>query len=139
MTQVLLLILATLIWGLGFVATRWTFLEYSPICSNSLRFVFAGKISLVLLTSQFNKFKDKGAVICALLLGIGLQLQTIGIAHTTLAKSGFLTVFYAIFTPILSLLILKTNFRKTYWLLVAITRLQSTVMTCLMMKSISKQ
>ena len=123
MKRMNLLILATFIWGLGFVGSRWTFIDYSPIWSNSLRYVFAGGISLVLLYKSFSILKDKGTVICAIALGIALQLQTIGIANTTLAKSGFLTVFYAIFTPILSLIILKTKFRKTYWLLVGVALL----------------
>ena len=46
-----------------------------------------------------------------------LQMQTIGVAETTLAKSGFLTVFYAVFTPILSVLFLKQKLRKSFWLL----------------------
>ena len=123
MKRMNLLILATFIWGLGFVGTRWTLIDYSPIWSNSLRFVFAGGISLLLLYKGYEILKDKGAIICAFVLGIGLQLQTIGIAHTSLAKSGFLTVFYAIFTPILSLILLKTKFRPTYWLLVAMALL----------------
>ena len=118
MQRISLLLTATFIWGLGFVATRWTLIDYSPVWSNSLRFVFAGGISFFLLLRHFQALKDKGAVICALLLGISLQIQTIGIANTTLAKSGFLTVFYAIFTPILALIFLKSRFRPSYWGLV---------------------
>jgi len=50
----------------------------------------------------------------------GLQFQTIGIAHTTMAKSGFLTVFYSVFTPILAVIFLKQKLRKTFWALLGV-------------------
>ena len=111
---------ATLIWGMGFVGTRWTLLDYSPIWSNTLRFVFAGAISLpVILFWRPNKML-KGPLICSALLAVALQLQTYGIGLTTLAKSGFLTVFYAIFTPLLTLVFYKIRFRKSYWALLSL-------------------
>lgn len=91
--RILLLLVATFIWGLGFVGTRWTFADYSPVWSNSLRFLIAGGLSLPFLLFYLKSLKDKGVIICAALLAISLQLQTFGIAETTLAKSGFLTVF----------------------------------------------
>jgi drug/metabolite transporter (DMT)-like permease len=118
MKNILLLVLATAIWGLGFVATRWTLFEYDAIWSNSLRFTFAGIISIAILLMQKNSFKKirhKHAIICSLFLLIGLATQTIGIAHTTLAKSGFLTTLYAIFTPLL-LTITGTKLNPKYWL-----------------------
>jgi len=120
MLRISLLITAALIWGIGFVGTRWTFVDYSAIWSNSLRFLFAGSIALPILWFRGRYLlKNKEAFICAILLAVGLQLQTIGIEHTTLAKSGFLTVFYALFTPLLVLFIDKISFKKTYWVLVA--------------------
>ena len=121
MFRILLLIFAALIWGLGFVGTRWTFMDYSAVWSNSLRFLFAGGIALPFLFFKSPKlFKNLGVIICAVFLGAGLQLQTIGIEHTTLAKSGFLTVFYAIFTPMIMLVLFKQSFKKMYWVLVSI-------------------
>jgi drug/metabolite transporter (DMT)-like permease len=120
MLRFFLLLLGTFIWGLGFVGTRWTLFDYSPTWSNSLRFAFAGAISLLLLFKYYGALKDRGAMLCAVVLGLGLQLQTVGIANTTLAKSGFLTVFYAIFTPILSMLVLNARFKRSYWALVCL-------------------
>ena len=96
MTKILLLAMATCFWGLGFVGTRWTFLSYDPFWSHGLRYIFAGVIALPLLAMRKGLRLKKEAVICAILLWLGLQLQTIGIELTTLAKSGFLTTFYAI-------------------------------------------
>jgi len=118
MLNILALVLATFIWGAGFVATRWTFIDYSPIWSNSLRFAIAGIISVLILLFRPKKYNIKSILICSIFLFAGLQLQTIGIKYTSLAKSGFLTSFYAIFTPILCLFLLKSRFRPGYWGLV---------------------
>lgn len=117
MKNTFLLILATGIWGLGFAATKWTLNDYSPLWSNSLRFLFAGIISIfLLLCIKECKLKSyKGAVICSCLLFFALASQTIGIAYTTMAKSGFLTALYAIFTP-LFLLLKGEKISIKYWM-----------------------
>lgn len=122
MKNIALLTLATCIWGLGFVATRWTFSAYTPVWSNSMRYVFAGIISLILLiafNNKFNRVSHKGAFICSVFLFLGLATQTVGIAYTTLAKSGFLTTLYAIFTPIF-LSFSGEKLSKKYWLYLSI-------------------
>ena len=115
MLGLVLLTLACAIWGLGFAGTRWTLLDYSPVWSHCLRYVFAGSMALPLLVYRRGFTHIKGAFICSLFLMAGLQFQTIGIAHTTMAKSGFLTVFYSVFTPILAVIFLKQKLRKTFW------------------------
>mgnify|MGYP000173912275 CR=1 FL=1 len=80
-----------------------------------LSFTFSLFFALPFLFLKPQLFKDKGAILCSFLLGVGLQLQTIGIAETTLAKSGFLTVFYALFTPILTMIFFKDKFKPAYW------------------------
>ena len=117
MKSILLLVLATAIWGLGFAGTRWTLTDYSPIWSNSLRFIFAGVISFIILCFSKYKFKEinhKSALLCSFLLFAGLATQTIGIAHTSLAKSGFLTTLYAIFTPLI-LTLRGYKLENRYW------------------------
>ena len=122
MKNILLLLGATAIWGLGFVATRWTLIDYDAIWSNSLRFTFAGIISIPILILSKNSFKGlnhKSALICSFLLLLGLATQTIGIANTSLAKSGFLTTLYAIFTPLI-LSLRGTKLDPKYWACLAV-------------------
>ena len=116
--KILLLAMATCFWGLGFVGARWTFLSFDPLWSHGLRYIFAGLIALPLLAMRKGLRLNKEAIICGVLLSIGLQLQTIGIEQTTLAKSGFLTTFYAILTPLLGMIFLGQRYRLSYWLLV---------------------
>lgn len=117
MNRLFLLVFATLIWGLGYVGTRWTLLEYSPTWSNAIRFFFSGVIVLPFLLAKRSQIPIVGAFWSSIVLFIAMQLQTVGIANTTLAKSGFLTVFYAIFTPILTLILFKQRFKLGYWVL----------------------
>jgi len=118
MINMLLLTLATMIWGFGFVGTRWTMIDYSPLWSNALRFIIAGLLSLPYLMVKGKLKSYKSVIIASILLYTALQLQTTGVKITTLAKSGFLTTFYAIFTPIFSMIFQKQRFRKSYWFLV---------------------
>lgn len=122
MKNILLLTLATMIWGMGFVGTRWTLTDYSPIWSNTLRFIFAGALSaMFLIPLSFKRqikltLKDcKGLLICSICLFLGLQLQTIGIHYTTLAKSGFLTTLYALFTPLILMFVFKRKINRIFW------------------------
>ncbi len=120
MSRILLLTFACMIWGLGFAATRWTFEVYDPYWSNALRFLLASSLTIpILLWRRALRF-NRPVLLCSVFLFAGLQAQTIGIEGTTLAKSGFLTAFYAIFTPILLYLKTGVNYRKTYWFLVGL-------------------
>ncbi|NCN27783.1 DMT family transporter [bacterium] len=115
-----LMILATFIWGAGFVGTRWTLEEYTPYWSNGLRLLFAGIIATPFILWKFKQMPWKIGFVASALLYLGLHFQTLGISITSLAKSGFFTVFYAIFTPLLVAIFTKQSFRKSYWLLLLI-------------------
>jgi len=118
--KILLLILATAIWGAGFMGTRWTLDFYTPLWSNSLRFILAGIIISPFMIFYRKEIKWKKSFALAILLFLGLILQTYGIKYTTLAKSGFITTFYALFTPMILALYLKKKFTNIYWGLVAL-------------------
>ncbi len=130
-----LLVLACAIWGFAFAGSRWTFEDFSPIWSHCLRYIFAGSLALPLLYFRKGFRHIKEGLICAVILMTALQLQTVGIALTTLAKSGFLTVFYAVFTPILSVFVLKQKLRKTFWALLLLAMIGIALMCNLSFKS----
>jgi len=111
----LLMILATFIWGAGFAATRWTLVDYSPTWSNAMRFIIATLIISPYLISNYKKLNLKVTATAGFILYLGLHFQTLGIAQTTMAKSGFLTVFYALFTPIVLVLVFKEPIKRTFW------------------------
>lgn len=117
MSSIFLFLLATMIWGFGLVATRWTLVTHDPAWSNSFRFLLAGLLAFPLLLWK-NKVRPTLSVgVCSLLLLAGLYTQTVGIGHTTLAKSSFFTACYAIFTPLLMRLFFRMKLNRGYWVL----------------------
>ncbi len=117
------MIFATFIWGAGFAGTRWTLMDYSPTWSNAMRFIIATLIISPYLLIKFKKLNIKVTATAGLLLYWGLHFQTLGIAQTSMAKSGFLTVFYAIFTPIILVVAFKETIRKSFWALLLLALL----------------
>lgn len=119
--NILLLVLATAIWGYGFVATRLTLVLLDPYWANALRFVVAGVCSLPFLFykksfTRKNNIIKKSFISSIFLLGI-LLFQTIGLGLTTVAKSGFITTFYIFFIPIITMVVFKKRYRLPFWLL----------------------
>jgi len=113
-----LLILTTFIWGFGFVGTRWTFEIYDPYWSHAWRFIIAGLLVSPYVYMKRKEIHWKPAIVISIVLFLGLLFQTIGIKYTSLAKSGFLTAFYAIFTPLFLGVLYKRKFSLLYWALV---------------------
>lgn len=54
-------------------------------------------------------------VILGTLLGCGYIFQTFGLTLTTVAKTGFITGLYAVFTPLIAAGILKKHISKVQW------------------------
>ncbi len=121
-----LLISAALIWGAGFIATKWTLNDYGPYWSNSLRFIIAGLFILPYLFYKIKKVNFHyflGPLSCACILYISMQTQTIGLKYTTAAKSGFITTLYAFFIPILLMLFKGIKYQLSFWGLLAMSLL----------------
>ncbi len=122
MLNFIFLMLTTLIWGFGFIATRWTFLEYDAFWSHALRFALAGVFSLPFLFYQ-KSFSKKNLLIKSYIgswwLFGALFFQSLGLFETTVAKSGFITTLYALFTPMFAMIFMRKNFHFSYWVLVA--------------------
>lgn len=124
MKNYFLLILITMIWGMGFIGVKWTLLVHTPMESNFIRFLISTifVIPIVTIKSEWRRSTEeiKAAAICAVFLFGLLFLQTWGMQYTTVAKSGFLTTLYAFFTPLLSMIIFKKRFSIGYWVLIGI-------------------
>jgi len=124
---IVLLTTATAIWGFGFVATRWTLADFSPTWSNAIRFALCCPVVLLYLLhkkSFFRGFKHwRGGAIMGIFLFFGMWTQTVGIANTTVAKAGFYTILYILFTPLISVFYLKYQLNLGFWILVVIALL----------------
>lgn len=118
----LLLVFTTMVWGLGFIGTRWTLVDYGPMWSNSFRYVLAALMGLPYLLWKGSLW-DRGAkgllpsVLAGCFLFLSMLCQVYGLVYTTVAKSGFITTFYAFFTPLLCMILFGKRYQKSFWLL----------------------
>ncbi|QSX31799.1 DMT family transporter [Shewanella cyperi] len=106
-----MLLVAAVIWGLGFVAQRLGMDHLAPFAFNGIRF-FIGALSLVPLIWWLKQRGSltlttdglwRGALLCGGLLFIGASLQQVGLLYTTAANAGFITGLYIVLVPVLGL------------------------------------
>lgn len=121
----LLIILANMIWGVSFIAMKWMLQSYSGLAAHSLRFILAGLISIVLITigkrwKQSRKDLSMFAL-AGFFLFLTLWFQTVGLKYTSVAKSGFITTLYAIFTPMISAIYYRRKFHPIYLAMVIVS------------------
>ncbi|MDC7235301.1 MAG: DMT family transporter [Spirochaetales bacterium] len=104
------LILMTLIWGGTFVSIKVALDYISPLLLMGVRFSSAFIFFLILnpvkLESLNRSILFKGLVL-GVLMYLGYGLQTVGLNYTTASRSGFITYFYALLTPVFQFLILR--------------------------------
>jgi drug/metabolite transporter (DMT)-like permease len=87
------------------------------------RFILAAIIMAALRPATFKHFDKKfliRGITLGFLLGCGYIFQTFGLTLTTVAKTGFITGLYAVFTPLIAATLLKKHISKIQWLSVAI-------------------
>ena len=108
-------------WGLSFVVMK-TAIERQSV-NNFLftRFVLAVLV-MILIRPQVIKYFNKDLLLrgfgAGFFLGGGYILQTIGLANTGAAITGFVTGLYVILTPLFAAVIFKDRISKTTWLYV---------------------
>lgn len=119
MHNALLLLLATILWGFGFVTSRWLIADYSPLIANALRYILAALFALPGLWYFRSYLKPlfywRISLFAALILFSSMYLQIEGLHYTTVAKNGFITVLYALFTPMLTLLFYRARHGLYFW------------------------
>lgn len=115
----LFLFLLTAVWGLTFPLVQSALTAASPLVFVALRFVVAGLLFPLLFLPRVFKLSRsvilKGAGLGILLWG-GFAFQTIGLAHTTAARSGFLTGTLVPMTPLFAWLIFRARIGLRPWL-----------------------
>ncbi len=116
------ILVATLFWGFGFVATVWALQELNTLQIIFYRFSGAFLLGAIFIRTSLAQFKTefRNGLISGLLLGLTMYFQTEGLLHTTATKSGFITTLYVIIVPTLSNLFLKTKLDKRHWLYVVV-------------------
>ena len=131
--QVVLPVLAALIWGTAFVAQSMCADRIPPFAFNALRSAVAVPFLLLLslllngLARRRGEAPEKtdrrtlllGGVCCGAILALAANLQQAGIADTAAGKAGFITAFYVVLVPVFGIFLRrKTTLRV--WVSVAV-------------------
>ena len=125
---VLLMLLASFIWGSTFVAQSQAADVIGPAMYNGIRFILGFIVLLPFTVKILKKHKDdktylprlmKAGFFCAVFLASASVFQQAGILYTTAGKAGFITSLYTLLVPVFSIMAGK-KVSKKLWLCVAI-------------------
>ena len=114
----MLLLLTSIIWGVAFVFQSKGADVMRPFTFNCIRFFIGGSVLLVLIAAitllngkkekiSDNKMWLKGGIFCGIAMFVATNLQQLGIEYTTVGKAGFITAFYIVIVPIISIFFKK--------------------------------
>ena len=114
------------IWGGAFVVMKDTLHRLDVNSFLTWRFIIATVVLIALRPRALKvidlKFLLKG-ILAGAFLGSGYILQSFGLTMTTVAKTGFITGLYVVFTPLLAALVLRKNINAWQWISVGIATL----------------
>jgi len=116
---VLLLVIATAIWGLAFVAQKSAMDHLGPLSFSGARFLLGGVVLLPFALAELRRKQVRLAdftprrwvmigLLCAVFL-IGSLLQQYGLVQTTVTNSGFLTALYVLFVPLIAFVAIRAT------------------------------
>jgi len=113
-----LLLSVSVIWGSAFVIMKDTLHRQDVYSFLACRFLLAALVMAILRPSAFKHFNKKflfRGIVLGILLGCGYIFQTFGLTLTSVAKTGFITGLYAVFTPLIAAGLLKKDISKIQW------------------------
>jgi drug/metabolite transporter (DMT)-like permease len=105
-------------WGMAFVVMKDAIERQSVNNFLFTRFVVAVVVMITLRPQVLKQF-DRNLILRAgaagIFLGLGYIFQTLGLARTGAAITGFVTGLYVVFTPLLAYYFLKERLTKVIW------------------------
>ncbi len=110
-------------WGMAFVVMKDAIERQSVNNFLFTRFLVAVFVMVALKPSvvkQFDRDLLQRAGSAGVFLGLGYIFQTLGLARTGAAITGFVTGLYVVFTPLLAYFFLKERITKMIWFCVAL-------------------
>lgn len=130
----LALIVATLIWGVSFTIVKDVLNQIPALPFLAARFAVGTLMMALFLAPRLRHYRYTRRHLgwCALggaLLMAGMALQTLGLKHTTISKSAFLTSLYIVVVPLLSSLVNRVGPRSMEWLGIAFATVGLALMT----------
>lgn len=128
-----ILLLTAAIWGAAFSAQSHSLDYVGPFTLQTIRFFLAGLVLLPLIafcdhkglsdqrpvTRGQKKHQLRAGFFCGLVLFAASSFQQVGMAYTSVGKSGFITALYITIVPLLGLF-MKRRVRPRIWLCAAL-------------------
>lgn len=117
------LLATTAVWGGSFVVMKDSLERQDVFSFLASRFVLAALFMLVYRPFSLRGLNRKfliRATIAGLLLAAGFIFQTFGLTKTTVSNTGFVTGLYLVFTPLISLLVIKRHVLLIQWIAVVV-------------------
>lgn len=109
------------IWGGSFVVMKDSLEKQDVFSFLASRFILASLLMFMYrptsLRGLSKKFVLRG-ILAGTLLGGGYIFQTFGLTNTTVSNTGFITGLYLVFTPLISLIVLRRHVIRIQWLAV---------------------
>lgn len=113
------LMVASSLWGFGFIASVWALKAVDAFELTFLRFSIASGVGLLIILPAWNRLGTKTmfrlSVWPAIFLFGTLVFQTWGLHYTTATKSGFITTLYVVFVPVLESFHMKRKLPLGMW------------------------
>ncbi|MCH8612649.1 DMT family transporter [Arsenicicoccus dermatophilus] len=114
----LVLVGVTAVWGSTFYLIHDLLDSMDPLDFLAVRFTIAAVLLLAVFGRSLRALDRRGWV-AGLLLGLVYAaaqiLQTVGLAHTSASRSGFITGLYVVLTPFLGALLLRDEVTRETW------------------------
>lgn len=104
-TANLMLVLVTVIWGGGFIATSAALETFSPFYILMIRFVGSALLSFVVAAKAIQEIKAstlRKGIVAGIFLFLAFAFQTFGLQGSTASTNAFLTSTNVIFVPYIS-------------------------------------
>lgn len=129
--QVVLPLLAAVIWGCSFVTQSLSASRMGTFSFGMMRMILASLFLLVLVgisrrlhprekyTREQKKTLLRGGIACGIMLAAAINLQQYGMKETSAGKAGFITALYIVLVPVFGLFIGKKPSRRV-WFFVAL-------------------
>ena len=122
---ILILLITATIWGTAFVAQSVGMDHLGAFTFNGIRSLIGAAVLLPFIAIRNNGQllpsgkKDRltllsGGLACGIFLCIASNLQQLGISHSTVGKSAFITTLYIVFVPILGLFLKRKASAQTW-------------------------
>lgn len=122
-TANVLLLIAGVIWGMGFIAQQTAMDDMSPILFIGLRFLLAAAVVAPLAVVESRRTAEpltsahwRQYSALAAVFFLAMSLQQLGLLDTTVTNAGFLTTLYVIMVPVVLLVLFRRKQPAAVWI-----------------------